>query len=96
MDEEGRMTEEQKLTFQNLSAVISLIGPIASAMILWAIKSVSKNLFDAIVEVKLLRQIVTDLKSEIADLPKMRVDINEAHTRIKFLQLNNSKQKGKQ
>lgn len=83
------MTDEQKLVMQNLSSIINLIGPIITGLLLWAVKSVSNNLFDAIVEVKLLRQTVTDLKSDIADLPKLRLDLNEAHTRIKFLQEKN-------
>lgn len=87
------MTDEQKLLFQNMALIINFAGPIVSAFLLWAIKSASSNLFNAVVEVKLLTQTVTNLKNEIADLPKMRLDINEAHTKIRFLDLKNTRGK---
>ncbi len=78
------MTDTEKLLVI-LGSLLSLGSLVVGTLIAWGIQKSIGALFSTVVEVKLLRAELSEIKVNNASIPKIKQDLNELHSRVKDL-----------
>lgn len=78
------MTDTEKLLVI-LGSLLSLGSLVVGTLIAWGIQKGIGALFNTVVEVKLLRSELVDIKAASAKIPKLEKDVNEMHSKMREL-----------
>ncbi len=76
------MTDTEKLLVI-LGSLLSLGSLVVGTLIAWGIQKSIGALFSTVVEVKLLREQIADLKTNIYKIPKLEKDLSELHSKLR-------------
>jgi hypothetical protein len=76
------MTDTEKLLVI-LGSLLSLGSLVVGTLIAWGIQKSIGALFSTVVEVKLLRAELVDIKMNHSKIPKLEKDLNELHSKIR-------------
>lgn len=76
------MTDTEKLLVI-VGSLLSLGSLVVGTLIAWGIQKGIGALFNTVVEVKLLRAELVEIKAHNAEIPQIKKDLDELHSKIR-------------
>lgn len=70
---------DEKTIIQIAGLIIGALATGVMGLIGWGIKKLITAVYECVVEIKILREIVSKLTEEVKPIPKMQRDLNNLH-----------------
>ncbi len=78
--------DKQEFILQVVGLLLGGLGTILLGLIGWGLKTLIKTIWDALVELRLIKEQIKTLIEDTKAIPKMQQDLNALHGKVKKLE----------